>query len=197
MLNLGTDVTNALAGNEIWPVRLVSIQIGDTTYRISDHYRNIAIGTDTYLPNGNLLSIDNIKNAVEFDNGSIEVSLSVIDGSFRSAILDANSIGGVVTIYRGLINATTGNVISTPFRIYEGIIYSVSINEEAPDDLSEVVQAVTFTAVAEVRSTTYRLSETPGRLTNNASQRAVDSTDRSMEYVAGLNGVNVRFGGTD
>ncbi len=197
MLTLDPLVTQALAGNEIWSVRLVSLQIGNTTYRISDHYTNLTIGTDTYLPNGNLLSIDAITNDVETKNDSIEVGLSGIDSVFRKDVLAADSIGGTVSIYRGLINSTTGGFVAAPIKVYEGFIYSIGIVEDVPESLpTAVFGQSTFTIAAEIRSTTFRLQESPGRFTNDESQKQVDNTDKSMEYVAQLNGVNIRFGGT-
>ena len=98
MRNLSQAIRNAIAGQEIWPVRLIDIQIGGTTYRISDHYRPLNIGVDTYLANGNLISIDNVVNTTAVNDDSIEVSLSAIDSTFRQDILDADAIGGEVSI---------------------------------------------------------------------------------------------------
>ena len=74
MLTLDTAVQTAIEGNDIWTVRLIDLEVGGTTYRISDHYKSITVGANTYIGNGNLLAISNIKNAVRSDNDSIEIN---------------------------------------------------------------------------------------------------------------------------
>ena len=98
MRTLPSQITTAIQGQEIWPVRLVDVQIGDTTYYISDHYRNLTANTNLYLPNGRLLNIDNVANKTTADEDSIEISLSAIESIFRTDVLAADVIGGEVTI---------------------------------------------------------------------------------------------------
>ena len=198
MRTLPTAIQNAIAGQEIWPVRLISIQIGDTTYYISDHYRSLLFSGQTYLPNGNLLNIDNIFDATRANDDSITIALSGIDTVFRGDVIAADAVGGDVTIYRGLISPTSGVLLANPTLVYEGFIYSVQLSEDYPTEFSGDVQTTTsFTATVDVRATTFRLGETPGRQTNPASTQEVDPTDMSFEFVAGLNGRNLRFGGDD
>ena len=70
---------------------------------------------------------------------------------------------------------------------------SASLSEENPTQLTDTLTVSGFTATVEVRSTTFRLDETPGRFTNDESNRKVDPTDASMEFVAGLNGRSVSY----
>ena len=195
MRTLDPAVATAIAGQEIWPVRMISLNIGGTVYYISDHYRDITYEANVYLPNGTLLAVDNITDATTANHDSIEISLSAIDSSFRAAVLAETVIGGQVDLYRGLISPTTGDLLADPILLYEGIIFSTSLSEENVTNLTDTVELTGFTAVVEIRSSTFRLDETPGRFTNDASNRKVDSTDRAMEFVAGLNGRNLRFGG--
>lgn len=197
MRTLPSQITAAIQGQEIWPVRLVDITIGNTTYYISDHYRNITANTQLYLPNGRLLNIDNVINKTSADEDSIEISLSAIESSFRTDIIAANAIGGTVTIYRGFVDSTTGNLLAAPTNLFSGIIYSVQLSEDYPESVGgEVLELTGFSATIDVRATTFRLAETPGRYTNDASNKQRDSGDDSMEFVASLNGRNVRFGGS-
>ena len=193
---LPSAVTSAIAGNEIWTVRFVDIQIGDTTYRISDHYRELSFNSNTYLPNGVLLSIDNITLGTSANNDSVDISLSAIESAFRADVLDADAIGGNVTVYRGLINADTGQLIADPIVSYQGVIFSVTLSEDGISELGrESITVTGFTATADVRSVVFRLDERPGTYTNDDSQRSVDPSDRSMEFVAGLDGRVFTFGG--
>ena len=197
MRTLNAAITTAINGDNVWPVRLVTIAIGDMTYRISDHYINVISGGNTFLANGNLLSISNVVNQTNSNNDSIEVSLGVIESAFRADIIAADATGGTVTIQRGLIDANTGALIAEPITIYTGIIFSVSISEGGEIELGgSQYQQVAFTASIDVRAVTFRLDENPGRFTNDASNRRVDSGDAAMEFVAGLNGRNVTFGGS-
>ena len=197
MRTLPSQITNAIQGQEIWPVRLVDLSIGNTIYYISDHYKNITANTRLYLPNGRLLNIDNIVNKTAADDDSIEISLSAIESIFRTDIIAADAIGGTVTIYRGFVDSTTGNLLAAPTNLFSGIIYSVNLSEDYPTSLGgDSLEVTGFSATIDVRQSTFRLAETPGRYTNDASNKTRDSGDDSMEFVASLNGRNVRFGGS-
>lgn len=195
--NLPSVITNAIAGNEIWTVRLVDIQIGDTTYRISDRYRDIEYNSNIYLPNGVLLSIDSITLGTSANNDSVDISLSAIDSAFRADVLDADAIGGNVTVYRGLLSPDSGVLLADPIVSYQGVIFSVNLSEDNISELGrESITVTGFTATADVRSVVFRLDEAPGTYTNDDSQRSIDSGDASMEFVAGLDGRVFTFGGT-
>ena len=189
-------VTNAINNNEIWTVRLIDMQVGGTTYRISDHYRQITANGNIYLPNGDLLNIDNVTDKTQADNDSIEIGLSAIDPTFRSDIISADAVGGRVDIYRGLISSTTGGLLADPLLLWEGVIFSVSLSQDHNIAIGSDVYGVSgFSAVADVRALTFRLDEQPGRFTNAQSFRDIDPLDEAADFVAGLDGRNVRFGG--
>lgn len=193
---LPTNVQTAIQGNEIWTVRFIDLQIGDTTYYICDHYQNVLTGGNNYLANGVLLNIDDISLTTAANNDSVNVSLSAIQSSFRSDVLDADAVGGNVTIRRGLINPNTGALLADPITIYIGVIYSVNLSEDNVTELGRESLTITgFTASTDVRSIVFRLDERPGTFTNDDSQRTIDPNDRSMEYVAGLDGRTFMFGG--
>ena len=193
---LPAAVATAIDNNEIWTVRLVDLRIGGTTYRISDHYRQLAIGSNLYIPNGDLINIDNVTDKTQTDNDSIEIGLSAIDPTFRADIIAADAAGGEVNIYRGLIGSTTGDLLAEPLLLWQGLIFSVSLSQNYDVTIgSAVISQTGFSAVADVRALTFRLDEQPGRFTNAQSFRDFDPTDESADFVAGLDGRNVRFGG--
>ena len=197
MKTLAPAVTQAIAGQEIWPVRFVDLQVGGTTYHLSDHYKTISVGSNTYLPNGSLLSISDIESRVQAGDQSVEIALSGIDTNFRLDVLNSDILGGTVTIKRGLINHSTGALVADPITVFQGIVFQVASSDEYPTDLSSTgFGSTAFTVTVEVRSLVYKLEESPGRATNNASNHEVDPTDMSMEFVASLNGKNIRFGGS-
>ena len=196
MRTLPTAIQTAIQGNEIWTVRLIDLQIGDTTYYISDHYQNISLLGNTYLANGALLNIDDISLTTSANNDSVNVSLSAIESSFRADILDADAIGGNVIIRRGLIDPATGTLLADPITIYIGVIFAVNLSEDNDIELGRESLTITgFTATTDVRSVVFRLDEAPGTFTNDDSQRTIDPNDRSMEFVAGLDGRTFTFGG--
>ena len=193
---LPAAVITAINNQEIWTVRLIDMRIGDTTYSISDHYRQIAVGSTIYVPNGDLLNIDNVTDKTQTDNDSIEIGLSAVDPTFRADIIAADAVGGEVDIYRGLISSTTGDLLADPLLLWQGLIFSVSLSQDGDVSIGSDVQSVVgFNAVADVRALTFRLDEQPGRFTNAQSFRDFDPTDASADFVAGLDGRNVRFGG--
>lgn len=196
MRTLDSAVSTVIAGQDIWPVRLLDIQIGDTVNRICDHYSNLTFSGNTYLGNGNLLTITTVPDTTSANLDSVEIGLSVIDESFRADILDADSIGGEVKVYRGFLSTTTGNLVANPTLLYEGIIFAGVLSQEYPIRLGDTVYESAFTVSVDVRATTFRLDERPGRHTNLASAHEVDDTDNAFEFIAGLNGRQFTFGGT-
>ena len=196
MRTLPPAVLTALAGNDIWPVKLLDIQIGDTTYYVSDHYKNIVFNGNTYLANGDLLSISDVVVGTRANNDSVDISLSAIDGALRLDVLDADATGGEVTFYRGLIDPDTGGLIGAPITSYRGFIFSVAITDDFPDTVSNsALSESTFSVTVDVRSKVFRLGDSPGVFTNNESQQQIRPGDLSMQYVESLNGRSVTFGG--
>ena len=124
---LPTAVSNAINNQEIWTVRLIDMRIGDTTYRISDHYRTVDFGGNNYLPNGDLLSVDNVTDKTQTDNDNLELALSAIDPVFRADVIAADAAGGNVDVYRGLINTSSGELLADPVLLWQGIIFSVRL----------------------------------------------------------------------
>ena len=99
-------------------------------------------------------------------------------------------------IYRGLISSTTGDLLADPLLLWEGVIFSVSLSQDHNIAIGSDVYGVSgFSAVADVRALTFRLDEQPGRFTNAQSFRDIDPLDEAADFVAGLDGRNVRFGG--
>ena len=193
---LPAAVTTAINNQEIWTTQLIDMTVGNTTYRISDHYRQIEVGGNLYIPNGDLLRVDNITDKAQADNDSIEIGLSAIDPSFRADIIAADAAGGRVDVYRGFINSNTGDLLADPILLWEGVIFSISLSQDYSINIgADVLSQSRFTAVADVRALTFRLDEQPGRFTNAQSFRDIDPLDEAADFVAGLDGRNVRFGG--
>ena len=204
MLNLPAATQAAIAANEVWVVNLVSLEIGTTTYYITDHYKEIPYGGQTYLPNGNLLSIANVDESVEIGNQTINIALSGIDTTFRRDVIQFDAIGGTVEIDIAFLNTSTGAVIDDPLNIYTGTIWSVnSVEENSSNALRGVAESSTFTITAEVRSLNYIMENRPGRFTEDASNNAAlnkepddADADKSMEFIPSLDGRNLHFGGS-
>lgn len=198
MLTISSTLQQVIDNDNVWPVKLLDLQIGEVTYRISDHYKNISMGIDTYLANGNLVSIDSVMHDIDSSENTLEIGLSGINSAFRRDVIEADSIGGNVTVYRGFIDESTGELVEDAHVIFEGVIFQVSVSENYPMDIpNSPLTQESFSVTAEVRSTNFLLQEVTGRSTNNESNMRVDPTDLSMEFVEGLNGRNLRFGGTE
>ena len=217
MLNLPAATQAAIQAKEIWAVNLIQISppILDpdnppNQYFITDHYKNITIGVDTFLANGNLLQVGNIIDATGIGNQSIQLSLSGIDSTFRNEFLAASVIGANVDIDVAFLNTTTGAVIDDPLRVYSGVIWSTSsVEDNNIDAVKSVIEQSSFSVSADVRSLDTILQDNPGRFTdfNQFNRRlgldpaqtdpaAADYPDFSMEYTADFRDKNLHFGGT-
>ena len=206
-ITLPSAISTAIAGNDIWSCFLLEMVIGNTTYRITDHYRPLTFSSNTYQANGNLLSIANVSDKLNADNDNLSVNLSGIDSTFRRDVLNEDAIGGDVSIYRGFLSTTTGALLANPTLVYEGIVWAVTALDDHPETSgSSRDDRATFTVEADIRSVRYRLQANAGRLTNNTSNRdmitniANDGTitrntgDMAFEDVSALANRNLLFG---
>ena len=193
-------LTNAeqsyINSNEIWIAKAITVEWGATTYRLTDHYIDLVIGLNTFISNGRFLNIEGLLDNTAVDANTVNLTISILEPTFRSVLLSSNPAGGKVTIQQVLIDTSTGKALasSTPINLFIGHIFSYSIGREFEAELTPGFNVSGFNVTLDVRSATYLLMRAPARKTNNTSQQSNDSTDRSMEFVPRLAGASTRIG---
>lgn len=142
---------------------------------VSGHQRDLSV-----------TSFDTVITLVGIDPQRIGLVLEIGKNQDNSA--HSGLKGSKVEIYRGFYDSNY-NLIDTPQLRYTGIITSYTITEdriERIDTFTLALHASSFKTVFENRIA--------GRTTNSASWQRFNSTDTSMDRVAGISTVKWPFG---
>ena len=110
------------------------------------------------------------------------VTLSGVDQTYISIVLNENIINDNVFIYRGFLDANLA-LIADPFLLFYGTVDEFKITDN------------TSTATLSLNVTSHwgNFSKKSGRTTSDNSQKRFFSSDQGMEYSA-LNLVDIKWG---
>lgn len=154
-------------------VHLLDVTTSSTTVYITDAYRNLSYGGNTYTALGYLLGFSDIEEFAEIQVSSVTVSLTGVDQTMISTFLNYQYLERPLLIYKGAVS-NEGQLIADPVLSFSGRIKTATISEN-PDDGSSV-----FSVEAASRWTDFE--RRPGRHTNNHEQQHWFPNDRGMEY---------------
>ena len=79
---------------------LIDLTLDGTTYYISNCYKSIVYGGNTYEALAGFLTVSDIQNNISNANDEIQVSLSAIPPEYIAATLGQPIKGGEINIYR-------------------------------------------------------------------------------------------------
>jgi hypothetical protein len=157
------------------PCHLVQIVFDSETLYMSDAFKNISYGGNTYIGASDLLSFSDIEEAVVVIVSKITVSLSGVDKTWISKILSQDYIDRTVKIYTAFLD-TSFDLIADPVLIFEGRIDEPAITEEWESGKSTVSVGCTNAWVDFTRNT--------GRHTNHEEQNIRFSGDKGFEFAS-------------
>lgn len=167
---LHANVVAELAKDDFTFCHLLFIDF-DTDLYITDNFRDVSYGGDTYTASAHLLEIGSPSESSKLTVGSIDITLSGVDQSYISAFLQSNWINRRVTIQRALLD-DSNTVIGTPIPVYDGQISQFGI-DESDDDSTIDIAITSHWANFEMKA---------GRFTNNNSQQYHFAGDLGFEY---------------
>ena len=179
---------------------LIDLTLDGTTYYISNCYKSISYGGNTYLALAGFLSVSEIQNNISNANDEVQVSLSAIPPEYIAATLSEQIKGGEINIYRAFFDYRTQEVISGAiYKRFTGVISNFSVQEdlEAAGASPDVSHTITIIASSIMGVLENKVS---GRRTNKQDYQIVwpelgnSSTDPSMDRVDTLYNQSFDFG---
>jgi hypothetical protein len=153
---------------------LIDLTLDNTTYYISNCYKEVVYDGNTYQALAGFLSVSEIQNNISNANDEVQVSLSAIPPEYIAATLDTQIKGGEINIYRAFFDYTTQQVLTNGvYKRFTGVVSNFSVQEDlnaagASPDVSH-----TITIIA---------SSIMGVLENKVSGRRTNQEDYSIQW---------------
>lgn len=177
MANRGASasVITELAKSQNQPFYLVELQFDSGSFFMTDSYKNIDYGGDTYLAYGDLLQFSDIVETAELQVATLTASVSNIDQEVLAAYLGESYIDRPVIIYKAFLDSNEA-LISDPVLIFNGRMDG-PIATEDPTTGKSTVTVRASSAFADFRRRTFRR-------TNTESQQLHFTGDLGFEFAA-------------
>jgi len=179
---------------------LIDLTLDETVYHISNCYKSIVYGGNTYEALAGFLTVSEIQSNITNANDEIQVSLSAIPSGYIAETLGQPIKGGEINIYRAFFDYNTQEVITGEiYKRFTGIISNFSVQEDldvigtSPD----VNHTITIIASSVMGVLENKIS---GRRTNKQDFKIVwteignSATDPSMTRVETLFNSSFDFG---
>ena len=167
---LGTGNVGAIE-----PVLLLYLGFATPLYRTNCSFNltsSVSGSSQTYTADGFFVGVGSMSETTTPIKNTFSVTLSGVDQSLTSIILNENIINDSVKIWQGLLNANA--LISDPYLLFEGSINKYSIE----DDNNSTVIGI------EVTSQWGQFEKENGRTTNDTSQQRHFASDKGFEFSA-------------
>lgn len=171
----------AKAANE--PAHLVEVRfdVADGgTQRLTDSWRNVDWGGNTYFALGHMLGFDGLVESADLRVTDLTLTLSGVDQAWIANILGKQYIDRRLLIYQMFFNQSTEQLIVDPVAIHDGRLDEPSINEDPANG-----SCLVLVKSRDVFSDFERLS---GRHTNPNDQNLFFPNDRAFDMNAQLVG---------
>lgn len=185
---MSTTIPTVEDTNYISHALLLQIQLGSTTYYISNHNSPITIGFNTYQPMGWLLQIGNVVDDLKSNNGDMSISLSGLVSGLISTVINTPIKGGRVIIGRLL---GKGDTLTGVLTRYTGVITNYAI-EETEDILNRDRTYTVSITCANIN--TLMENRVSGQRTNGSDRTRFYPGDISFNRTKDLQNVNFDFG---
>ena len=185
---LSSAVKTELATGNISPILLVYIGFATPLYLTNSGFpltSSVSGSSQTYTASGHLRGITNVSETNKPSKNSLAISLSAVDQTYVSVVLNENVINKEVKIWRGYLDSSSA-IIADPFLLYYGTIDEYKITDTTDS----------ATIVLNITSHWGNFDRQSGRTTTDNSQQRFFSSDKGMEFSA-LNTKDIRWGRPD
>ena len=161
----------------------IDLQLGDTTYYISNAYDTITVNSNQYTALGDFLFVENFVEDYKTTESTLQISLSGIPNSvdFINIIQGSKIKGGEVSVRRVFFDVNTLVPISgEEYLRYKGIISNYNIDENTNFIAGQSTNTLLFTV-----SSVYTIlgRKVTGQRTNAADRRRFYPGDSSFDNV--------------
>ena len=148
---------------------LIDLTLDGTTYYISNCYKAVSYGGNTYQALAGFLTVSEIQSNISNANDEIQITLSAIPPTYIAATLDTQIKGGEINIYRAFFDYTTQEVLTDAvYKRFTGVISNFSVQEDIDVVSKDIDVTHTITLIA---------SSIMGVLENKVSGRRTNRND--------------------
>lgn len=151
----------------------------------------VTIDGNVYAPLGNLLGITETTTELRVTPGQLSITISGIPNSSIAEIVNSKIKGSTVQVWQVFFDPVTKqmlNIAGNPMGRFQGLVNNFALEEEYSGSATNRILLVCSSTV-EVLS-----NKISGRATNPEDQKAVNSSDVSMDRVLALAKSNFNFG---
>ncbi len=181
--SIASATQNKLGGSNIFVADLIEIHFGTTVYYNTSRF-NISYdsstapdsGTNIYLAQGKFLGYGRVKETTDLRVNAIDLTLSAVDTTTTTQLMNNDFIDKRVVIYRALLNNDLSFTAQDIWMIFDGFITGYAIKE------SQATSTVTITVASQFAD----FERTNGRRTNPASQNIHFPDDRGLDFAPEL-----------
>lgn len=174
--NLTEAMQAAVNSDVVYPILFTELKFDSGTVRFWSGYGNLTWSGSTWTGSQNLGSIGEIQEGQKLSAEGMTVSLSGIDSSIVSLVMNETYRGREANIWLGCTNSTDLSIIADPLKIFSGYMDTMTI-----EDGSE-----TCTVIMSLENEMIRLKESSKLTSTDECQKKLHSTDTGYRYVAGL-----------
>jgi hypothetical protein len=125
-----------VGGVNLFHCYLIDIEIADTTYYISDLFRDYTYDGNNYQPLGELMGVGQIIGDINPGENATSIVVSGIAGDrdFKTLALAPKSKGGNVVIRRGLSPTSSADIVANDkvHTVYKGFVRNINFAESFP-----------------------------------------------------------------
>ncbi|CAB4126779.1 hypothetical protein UFOVP79_22 [uncultured Caudovirales phage] len=187
---------NAVTSAQINHAEFVRLTVGKTpvVYTFCNASAPITVDGITFANLGALLNVGDVQRDIKATSDDMTIQLTGIDPTNIGIILGSEIKGSLVEVWRGFFDANN-QIITTPtqqfFKRYQGIINSVSINEDFNTEKRIRVATCNIACSSMRRILENRLS---GMKTNKSNWQFTYLADTSMNRVSEISNQYFDFG---
>ena len=165
------------------PCYLLDVFFDDGTVRMTDAWRAVSYGGNTYTAQGHFLNFNGLTETAELQVPNLSVTVSAVDQTWVSIALTKAYINRRIVLYKAFLDYTQA-LITSPVIIFEGTLDGMSVADSPDGKCSVQVTATSQWGDFERR---------PGRHTNPQEQQITFPSDKFFDYCAQLN-KDIRWG---
>ncbi|MBP3958334.1 hypothetical protein J8F10_24055 [Gemmata sp. G18] len=156
----------------IYPVYFVKLQFDTGDVCLHTGLGSISFGGDTYTGTGAIGSIGGVDEDADLSRTTLELTLRGLPTDLVSVTLNEYYQGRRATLYGGYLDATSQQLVDTPFILYRGRMDTAAVEQE---------ETVSIRLTVESRFAAWDRPLT--RRYNGADQQLRYPGDRGLEYV--------------
>jgi hypothetical protein len=190
-----TTTMTALNSSSIRQAEFIRLTMPSNTYTFCNAAAPITVSGILFTNLGSLLQISDIKRDVKATSSDLSISLTGVDGTNVSIVLNSDIKGSRIEVWRGFLDSNN-QIIQTPtqqfFKRYQGIVSNYSITEDFNEQLRTRIATVGLSCAS---FRTILENRVGGVRTTPKIWQVYYPADTSMNRVPAIAGSYFDFGG--